>query len=133
MRVVLLSSIMIALLVGCKAKTTLDPEDAKYVRATLDLIRVRAEFGAAISQRMKASLGKDSSVIADDRKSSKAPAIPIDSAKMDSIRFNASLDSVYWRDGISRQQFIDWTTALADDPKRAAAFYGALNDSVSGK
>ena len=133
MRNVIIASVMIATLIGCKSKTTLDPEEAKYVRTALDLIRVRAEYGAAISQRMKTALGKDSSVIADDRKSSKAPAIPVDSAKMDSLRFNASLDSVYLRDGTSRQQFIDWTTQLAQDPKRAAAFYGALNDSISGK
>jgi len=133
MRTLLLSCVLIATLIGCKSKTSLDSEDAKYVHTALDLLRVRAEFGAAISQRMKTSLGKDSSVIADDRQSSKVPKLSVDSSRIDSLRFNASLDSVYIRDGIGRQQFIDWTTQLAQDPKRAAAFYAALNDSMSGK
>src|ERR1700679_3706214 len=133
MRNALIGCVMIATLIGCKSKTTLDPEDAKYVRTALDLIRVRAEFGGEIAARMKAALGKDSSVIADDRQSSKVPKLSVDSSRIDSLRFNASLDSVYLRDGISRQQFIDWTTQLAQDPTRAQAFYGALNDSMSGK
>jgi len=110
----ILASLFIASLISCKSKTGLDPEEAKYVRTALDLIRVRAEFSAEIGARKKDSLAKDSTAI-------------------DSVRFNASLDSVYRRDGINRQQFIDWTTSLAQDPKRAAAFYGALNDSMSGK
>ena len=114
MRKVLIACVMIATLLSCKSKTVLDPEEAKYVRTALDLIRVRAEFSAEIGARKKDSLAKDSTAI-------------------DSVRFNASLDSVYRRDGINRQQFIEWTTQLAQDPKRAAAFYGVLNDSMSGK
>jgi hypothetical protein len=111
---IIVSWVAIMFLVSCKAKTTLDPEDAKYVRTALDLIRVRAEFSAEIGARKKDSLAKNFSV-------------------SDSIRFNASLDSIYLRDGVNRKQFIQWTTQLADDPKHVAAFYSALNDSMSGK
>ena len=135
MRNAVLACLLIPFFIGCKSKTTLDSEDAKYVRTALDLIRIRAEFGGAIAARMKDSLAKHPAAIADDRHSSVVPRSPAmeEQNATDSVRFNASLDSVYRRDGISRQQFIDWTTQLADDPKRAAAFYSVLNDSMSGK
>jgi hypothetical protein len=134
MRNVMLACVAIATLISCKSKTTLDPEEAKYVRTALDLIRVRADFDIVIASRKSDTIAKPQTPIGADRFKFSALRLPGGSViPEDSIRFNASLDSVYLRDGISRQQFIDWTIQLADDPKRAAAFYGVLNDSMSGK
>ncbi|GEM_PF-4801843 len=87
--------------IGCKNNSAMQSEDAKYVNTAVDLIRTRATISASK-----------------------------DTLRMDSTHVLSALDSVYKRHATTRQQFIDWTLRLSEDPKKANAFFDAVNDSI---
>jgi len=93
--------LVFAAFVGCKDKKSLNSDDVEHVRIAVDLLKTRA-----------------------------ALSMTADSTAVDSNIVKRALDSVYRLHHTNREQFVNWTVHLADDPKRAAVFYDAINDSI---
>ncbi len=51
----------------------------------------------------------------------------------DSMQIKLSLDSVYRRHHTSAANYKAQTLTMTDDPKKAEAIFGAINDSISKK
>ena len=94
--------VVLITMIGCEKKSSLASDDIEYVRTTVDLLRTRA-----------------------------ALSMTTDSLPVDSVRVKSALDSVYRLHRTTREAFLNWSTHLADDPKHAAAFYEAVNDSIA--